>query len=167
MSELYYFLNIEQQSIDIRRTEELLDENFEQLISDEQHDLLYQALNNQCVILPDLTFSEPKPSAFHIWDGSEWVDNRTEAEKNEIYLAQFLPLTRRQFKLALLENDLLETIEQAIANVPEQTLKMRIQIEYSESERFERSNESVQYMLSILNLTEQQVDEMWLYALTL
>lgn len=91
----------------------------------------------------------------------------SDEEIESVRLAQFLPLTRRQFKLALLENDLLETIEQAIATVSDKTLKMRIQIEYSESERFERSNESVQYMLSILNLTEQQVDEMWLYALTL
>lgn len=91
----------------------------------------------------------------------------SDEEIESVRLAQFLPLTRRQFKLALLENDLLETIEQAIATVSDKTLKMRIQIEYSESERFERSNESVQYMLSILNLTEQQVDEMWLYALML
>ena len=60
---------------------------------------------------------------------------------------------------------MLETTEQAIDEVPDKTLKMRIQIEYSESELFERSNESVQYMLNILNLTETQVDEMWLYAL--
>ncbi|MFW2077503.1 hypothetical protein ACG94X_07200 [Acinetobacter sp. ULE_I010] len=90
----------------------------------------------------------------------------TEQEKRDEFLGTLKPLTRRQFKLALLEHNLLETIEQAIDEVPDKTLKMRIQIEYSESERFERSNESVQYMLNILNLTETQVDEMWLYALT-
>lgn len=90
----------------------------------------------------------------------------TEQEKRDEFLHTLKPLTRRQFKLALLEHDLLETIEQTIEAVPDKTLKMRIQIEYSESERFERSNESVQYMLNILNLTETQVDEMWMYALT-
>lgn len=91
----------------------------------------------------------------------------TEQEKRDEFLGTLKPLTRRQFKLALLEHNLLETTEQAIDEVPDKTLKMRIQIEYSESERFERSNESVQYMLNTLNLTETQVDEMWLYALKL
>ena len=80
---------------------------------------------------------------------------------------QLSSLTRRQFKLALLENRLLETIEQMIGAIEDPTLKSRIQIEYSESERFERSNESVQYILGVLNLTADQVDEMWKNALRL
>ena len=80
---------------------------------------------------------------------------------------QLSSLTRRQFKLALLENGLLETIEQMIGAIEDPSLKSRIQIEYSESERFERSNESVQYMLGVLELTSDQVDEMWRFAITL
>ena len=80
---------------------------------------------------------------------------------------QLSSLTRRQFKLALLENGLLETIEQMIGAIEDPSLKSRIQIEYSESERFERTNDSVQYMLGVLNLTTDQVDEMWRYAMTL
>jgi len=80
---------------------------------------------------------------------------------------QFKPLTRRQFKLALLENGLLETVEQIIESIEDPILKTRIQIEYSESERFERTNESVKYMLGVLDLTLDQVDEMWRYAITL
>ena len=80
---------------------------------------------------------------------------------------QLSSLTRRQFKLALLENGLLETIEQMIGAIEDPTVKARIQIEYSESERFERSNESVQYMLGVLDLTSDQVDEMWRHAMTL
>lgn len=80
---------------------------------------------------------------------------------------QLSSLTRRQFKLALLENELLETIEQMIGAIEDPTLKSRIQIEYSESERFERTNDSVQYMLDVLNLSPEQVDDMWIYAMTL
>ncbi|ENX48751.1 MULTISPECIES: hypothetical protein [Acinetobacter] len=90
-----------------------------------------------------------------------------EEKKKEIDSKQFLALTRRQFKLALLQNNLLETVEQSIATIEDSALKTRIEIEYNESEKFERTNDSVQYMLSILNLTEEQVDEMWRYAMTL
>lgn len=91
----------------------------------------------------------------------------SDEEKEQLRLAQFQSLTRRQFKLALLENKLLETVEQTINTIEDPTLKTRIQIEYNESERFERSNQSVQYMLGFLNLTAKQVDEMWFYASTL
>ena len=80
---------------------------------------------------------------------------------------QLSSLTRRQFKLALLENGLLSTVEQMIESIEDPTVKARIQIEYSESEHFERSNQSVQYMLGVLDLTSDQVDEMWRYAITL
>ena len=80
-------------------------------------------------------------------------------------LLQFKSLTRRQFKLALLENGLLETIEQMIESIEDPIVKTRIQIEYSESERFERTNDSVKYMLGVLDLTSDKVDEMWLQAL--
>lgn len=91
----------------------------------------------------------------------------TDEEIEQLRLAEFTALTRRQFKLALLQNNLLETVEQSIAAIEDTTLKTRIEIEYNESEKFERSNDSVQYMLSILNLTDEQVDEMWRYAMTL
>ncbi|MDH0657626.1 hypothetical protein N5D11_16195 [Acinetobacter johnsonii] len=80
---------------------------------------------------------------------------------------QLSSLTRRQFKLALLENGLLSTVEQIIESIEDPTVKARIQIEYSESERFERTNDSVKYMLGVLNLTSDKVDEMWRYAMTL
>lgn len=91
----------------------------------------------------------------------------SDVEKEQLRLAQFKSLTRRQFKLALLENNLLETVEQTINTIEDPIMKTRIQIEYNESERFERTNQSVQYMLGFLNLTAEQVDEMWLYASTL
>ena len=91
----------------------------------------------------------------------------SDEEKEFLRLSRFIALTRRQFKLALLENRLLETVEQIIESIEDPITKTRIQIEYSESERFERTNDSVKYMLGVLNLTSDQVDEMWRYAMTL
>ena len=91
----------------------------------------------------------------------------SDEEKELFRLTQFKPLTRRQFKLALLENGLLDTVEQMIESIEDPITKTRIQIEYSESERFERTNGSIQYMLGLLELTTDQVDEMWRYAITL
>lgn len=89
----------------------------------------------------------------------------SDEEKERLRLLQFKPLTRRQFKLSLLENGLLDTVEQMIESIEDPIVKTRIQIEYSESERFERTNDSVRYMLGVLDLTSDQVDEMWLQAL--
>ncbi len=91
----------------------------------------------------------------------------SDEEKEFLRLSRFIALTRRQFKLALLENGLLETVEQMIESIADPTVKARIEIEYSESERFERTNQSVQYILGVLDLTSDQVDEMWHYAMTL
>lgn len=85
----------------------------------------------------------------------------TEEQKYNIYLNSLKPLTRRQFKLALLENNLLTTIDAAINNISDPLLKARLEIEYTEATEFVRTSESVKYMLSILELTEEQANLMW------
>lgn len=113
-------------------------------------------------------FTELKPnSIFDTWNGEAWEDQRTDEEKEAEHLKQFSPLTRRQFKLSLLKNNLLSTIESTIESIQDTNLKLRIKIEYEESERFERTNESVLYMLKKLKLTYDRVDEMWLEAMSL
>ena len=85
----------------------------------------------------------------------------TEEQKYNIYLNSLKPLTRRQFKLALLENNLLATIDTAINNISDPLLKARIEIEYTEATEFLRTSESVKYILSILELTEEQANVIW------
>lgn len=77
------------------------------------------------------------------------------------------PLTRRQFKLGLLENGLLDLIEQRINAIEDPQMRTKIQIEYTESFNFERNSESVLFMSTLLELDEEQVDKMWEYAMTL
>jgi vacuolar-type H+-ATPase subunit F/Vma7 len=76
-------------------------------------------------------------------------------------------LTRRQFKLVLMENDLLESISSAIAGIDDAALKARIEIEYSEATEFVRTSDSVSYMAGLLGLTNEQLDAMWSQALAL
>ena len=91
----------------------------------------------------------------------------TEEQKYNIYLNSLRPLTRRQFKLALLANNLLATIDTAISNIPDPLLKARIEIEYAEATEFVRTSDSVKYMLSMLELSEEQANSLWETAQTL
>lgn len=89
----------------------------------------------------------------------------TEDEKRAAYLASLKNLTRRQFKLTLLDFDLLDTIESKIAAIEDKATRQRIQIEYTEALEFNRTSDSVLYMCQMLELTESQVDEMWEHAM--
>ena len=107
-------------------------------------------------------FTTISPSSqYDTWCVDKWEDRRTEEQKYSIYLNSLKPLTRRQFKLALLENNLLTTIDTAISNISDPILKARIEIEYTEATEFVRTSDSVKYMLSILELTEEQANLMW------
>ena len=88
-------------------------------------------------------------------------------ELRAIYLASLKPLTRRQFKLVLLENGLLDKISETIAKITDETLRMQIQIEYEDSITFERDNPSLIQLYKLLGLKESQVDRMWEQALKL
>lgn len=83
------------------------------------------------------------------------------------YIRSLRPLTRRQFKLVLLENDLLTEVENKIELISDSKEKARLQIEYAEATEFRRDSESLLYMCNLLGLSEQQINTMWEYALTL
>ena len=91
----------------------------------------------------------------------------TVEEKRDIFLSTLKPLTRRQFKLALLENDLLDRVESTIDTIPDSLLRKRLQIEYSESDEFQRQSESVIAMCNLLELKEEEVDSLWQKAMKL
>ena len=91
----------------------------------------------------------------------------TEAEKYNNYLKSLPSLTRRQFKLALLANNLLELIDTIIAGIADPLVKAHITIEYTEATEFVRTSDGVKYMLNILDLTEEQANTIWEQAITL
>ncbi len=115
---------------------------------------------------------KPAPSKYHYLENGEWkitAENKVilENERYAAYQASLRPLTRRQFKLALLENGLLDQIENSISAIEDDQTRARIQIEYTEATEFHRTSNSVMYMCQLLNLTDDQVDQMWEQALTL
>ena len=71
------------------------------------------------------------------------------------------PLTRRQFKLALLHADLATQIEQAIADITDPKTKAVVNIEYTEATEFHRTSDSVKYMCNLLSLTDDEINEIW------
>ena len=91
----------------------------------------------------------------------------TEDQKYNIYLNSLKPLTRRQFKLVLLENGLLEQVETTLNSIQDVTQRVRLQIEYSEATEFQRTSDSVKYMYNLLGSTEEQINQIWEQGLTL
>lgn len=136
-------------------------------ITDQQHHQFLTALNEGRYILDDFSFSEPRPNAYDTWVDGEWVDIRSDEQKQEDQTKLMLPLSRRQFKLILLQYQLLEKIDPLISKIEDKNLKLRIEIEYEESTIFERNSQSVFYICQLLGLTDDQIDKMWQEALKL
>lgn len=139
-------------------------------VEDSKHTELLEVINSGHYLFSDFTHSEQKkPSRFNIFDKENevWIDPRTEEEKYSDYLKTLRPLTRRQFKLILLKNGLLNSIDTAIASIEDVEQKALVEIEYIESTQFERLSPSVAYMCQLLNLTDEQVNAMWEEALLL
>ncbi|BAP37725.1 hypothetical protein AS4_27850 [Acinetobacter guillouiae] len=88
-------------------------------------------------------------------------------EKNLIYLQSLRPLTRRQFMLALVENDLDEAVETAIGNIQDAKQRKQMSIEYNDAQTFERFSASIMTMATLINLDEESLNSMWEKALTL
>ena len=78
------------------------------------------------------------------------------------------PLTRRQFRLALVTNGYnLADIETLIAQIEDDMQRQIIQIEWQDATVFERNNSSLLTMAALMGLSSAQIDELWAQALTL
>ncbi len=78
------------------------------------------------------------------------------------------PLTRRQFRLALVMNGYnLTDIEALINQIEDDMQRQIIQIEWQDATVFERNNSSLFAMAALMGLSSAQIDELWSQALTL
>lgn len=78
------------------------------------------------------------------------------------------PLTRRQFRLALVMNGFaLADIEAIINQIEDSTQRQITLIEWQDGTAFERYSPSLLKMAELMNLSSTQVDELWSQALTL
>lgn len=130
-------------------------------ITDKQHGELLNALNTGCIVFKDLTFSSPKPSQFHTWNGTAWVDNRTAEQKAEYERSLLSPLTKRQFSLYLYDIGKYEQVMGALNANP------RFKIEFETVATIERSSSTVSAMGKILEWNDLTIDTKWKEALKL
>ena len=113
------------------------------------------------------TFLKPI-SEFDSWNGAAWIDLRTDQEKLEYARSQYPSLTRYQFLRCLLENGFKASdIEAQILTIKDEFSRELTLLGYKEATNFVRMDESILAMQSVLNLTDERVDQMWEYASTL
>ena len=137
-------------------------------INDEQHYFLLEKINEGRVIFSDLTYSSPRPTEFHTWDGVEWVDLRTDDQREIDRLASFKPMKRRQFMRTLVLNGFnLDDIEAMINSIDDVQTRQLAMIDWKDATEFERTDQTLLMMGQMLNLTTEQIDAMWKMGLTL
>ena len=130
-------------------------------VTEKQHYALLDQINSGCIIFADLTVSLPKPDQFHTWNGTAWIDPRTDAEKRAGYLASMPELTKRQFNLYLYDAGLKDEVDALLSANP------RAKVEFDSTDKVIRTSPTVEAMIALLGWTDEQVDQMWQQALTL
>jgi hypothetical protein len=89
---------------------------------------------------------------------------QAEAELNKLR-AWSIPVTPRQFKLALLDIDVYpETVEAAIATVEDPRLRTTAQIEWREAIQFRRDHPILRQLAPLLGATDDMLDAIFLNA---
>ena len=112
--------------------------------------------------------------------GGKWVQQweiielfSTQAEKDAAIAADIeakrkasvpASVTRRQAKQALLLNGLLANVQPAIDAIPDATQRAMIQIEWDDSQVFERDRPALIALGSALGLTSVQLDDLFIGA---
>lgn len=84
-----------------------------------------------------------------------------QAKVVEIKRSRLTSLTKRQFNLYMFDHNLTATIDAVFAAYP------REKIEFNGADKFERDSPTVAALSSVLGWSDDQVDAMWVEALTL
>jgi len=127
-------------------------------ITHEQHQALFEAINIGCIVFPDLSISTPQPSQFHLWNGDDWIDPRT-PEEIVAYERSLMPnLTPIEFEIKLYKAGLYDTVKNYIEN----EASVPVKIAYNRAAFFSRTDPFVTTAMRDLNLTDEQVDVVWI-----
>jgi hypothetical protein len=110
-----------------------------------------------------LKVGTPKPSGFHTeWNGTEWIDPRTEAEKLAYKRSQYPKLTRYQFMRGLLEMGFKSSdIEAQILLIEDEYTRELTMIGFKDATNFVRTDPSIGVMRDMLKRTDEEIDEFW------
>ena len=131
-------------------------------VSTDKHFELLTAINSGCIIFSDLTYSDPRPSQFHEWDGTEWIDPRTEEEKLTHKRSQYPKLTRYQFMRGMLEYGYKSSdIEAQIMLIEDEYTRELTMIGFKDATNFVREDPSIDVMRDMLKRTDEEIDEFW------
>ena len=115
-----------------------------------------------------LKVGTPKPSGFHTeWNGTEWIDPRTEAEKLAYKRSQYPKLTRYQFMRGLLEMGFKSSdIEAQILLIEDEYTRELTMIGFKDATNFVRTDPSIDVMRDMLKRTDLEIDEFWELCVT-
>ena len=131
-------------------------------VSTDKHFELLTAINSGCIIFSDLTYSDPRPSQFHEWDGTDWIDPRTEEEKLAYKRSQYPKLTRYQFMRGMLEYGYKSSdIEAQIMLIEDEYTRELTMIGFKDATNFVRTDPSIDVMRDMLKRTDLEIDEFW------
>ena len=99
----------------------------------------------------------PKPSEFHnTWLNGEWIDQRTEQER-DAYARTIMPtLTPIEFDIKLVDAGLYDRVQGLIQS------DVKLRIAYTRATFFNRTDPFIDQARIALGLTDEQVDEMWM-----
>ena len=99
---------------------------------------------------------------YHVWNGSEWIDQRSPEEIEAHRLAQFPALKRRQFMRVLVLNGFdLDQIESEINKIPDTQTRQLALIDWKDATEFWRTDETLLIVADLLGLDTARIDAMW------
>ena len=124
-------------------------------ITIEQHEQILSAINSGCIVFPDLSYSPPRPTQFHEWDGKAWLDKRTEEEIKQHQRQSMPTLTPIEFDIKLNNAGLYDAVQDLIKD------SFELRIVYNRATFFSRTAPFIDQARVALGLTDEQVDEMW------
>lgn len=134
-------------------------------ITAEQHIELLNALNSNCIIFDDLTYSAPKPSEFHEWINGGWIDPRTDEEKLAYKRSQYPKLKRYQFMRGMLEYGYKASdIEAKIMQIKDEYTRELTLLGFKDAGYFDRNDQSIGVMRDMLDKTDLEIDKFWEFA---
>ena len=115
-----------------------------------------------------LKHETPRPTVFHTeWNGTAWVDPRTEEEKLIHKRSQYPKLTRYQFMRGMLEYGCKSSdIEAQIMLIEDEYTRELTMIGFKDATNFVRTDPSIDVMRDILGKTDLEIDEFWELCMT-
>lgn len=97
-----------------------------------------------------------EPIEFGTWDGTAWVDNIA-PDQTAKYTRSLMPqLTPIEFDIKLVDAGLYDQVQELIQS------DIKLKIAYTRATFFSRTDPFVDQARIALNLTDEQVDEMWM-----